>query len=389
MNKLLTASMGLLAAAAVMTGCTASGQTEVTTASARAGRDLSSMTWQGTAEALNTVTVLPAGSGKITEIPAAEGQHVKKGDVLFVVDSSDAALLLQQAEAAFQTAQVAFDNADKAQKGNTGAGPLEIAYADARTNYERTKLLYDNGDVSQADFEAAKSKMDTTALQLENAKNSQSGGYDSSSAQLASAQASLDIARKRFDDCSVKAPIDGLVTQINVKPGEMVSPQTAAAVVIDDSGEEVDIQVADTDIGQLAQDMPMDIQFQSIGETARGNVREISPVCDAKTGMYTVKIALSPDSSQSYVGLAANVKVSGSEVSPSVYIPTKCLINEDGSSWVYLVTDGSVSKREVAPGRKKNAYTEITEGLTEGDEVVLQSSKPLTDGSKVRVLTVK
>ena len=389
MNKLLIASMGVMAAVAVMTGCTASGQIEVTTASAKAGKDLSSMTWQGTAEALNTVTVLPAGSGKITAIPAAEGQHVKKGDVLFEVDSSDAALLLQQAEASFQTAQVAFDNADKAQKGNTGAGPLEIAYSDAKTNYERTKLLYDNGDVSQADYEAAKSKMDTAALQLENAKNSQSGSYESTKAQLANAQASLDIARKRFDDCSVKSPIDGLVTRIDVKIGEMVSPQTEAAVVIDDSGEQVEIQVADTDISQLSRDMPMDVLFQSIGESAQGKVNEISPVCDAQTGMYTVKIGLTPDASQSYVGLAANVKVSGSDISHSVYVPSKCITNEDGGAWVYLVANGSAVKKEVTLGRKKNAYTEVTEGLTEGDEVVLQSSKTLTDGSRVRVLTVK
>ena len=61
-----------------------------------------------------------------------------------------------------------------------------------------------------------------------------------------------------------------------------------------------------------------------------------------------------------------------------------------GNDYVYVVSsDGSAVKTSVTQGRKKNAYMEITEGLTEGSEVVLQSSKNLDDGMKVRVLTVK
>ena len=91
-----------------------------------------------------------------------------------------------------------------------------------------------------------------------------------------------------------------------------------------------------------------------------------------------------------YTGLMADVRAAGNEGSGTVYIPAKCVLSDGGSDYVYVVSgDGSAVKTSVTQGRKKNAYVEITEGLAEGSEVVLQSSRNLDDGMKVRVLTVK
>ena len=89
----------LMLAAGLLTGCAGdSGQPEVTTAVARSGRDLSSMVWQGTVEAMSTIDVMPGGSGKVVAVPAAEGQHVNAGDIIFQTDDTDAGLSLAQAK---------------------------------------------------------------------------------------------------------------------------------------------------------------------------------------------------------------------------------------------------------------------------------------------------
>lgn len=390
MKKISIICAGLALAAGLLTGCSGSGnQTEVTTAVAKSGRDLSSMVWQGTVEALSTIDVMPGGSGKVIEIPASEGQHVAKGDVIFQVDNTDAALALAQASAGYDAAKAAFAIAEKASQQNTSVAPAEIEYTDSRNNYARMQELFAANAISQVDLENAKSRMDSAQSKLQAARNGQSGNYDTAKAQMDSAKAALDIAQKRFDDCAVKAPIDGMVTHINVEVGQMVSPQTAGATVIDDSGEKVEIQVADTDIDQLKTGMPMSLGLQSAGLACTGTISEISAVCDSKTGMYTVKIRLDDGDAVHYTGLMADVRAADSEGSASVYIPAKCILSDENGDYVYVVSGDSTVRTAVTQGRKKNAYMEITEGLTQGSEVVFQSSKALSDGMKVRVLTVK
>lgn len=377
-------------AASLSTGCSSnSSQTEVTTAIAKSGRDLSSMVWQGTVEALSTIDIMPEASGKVTEVNASEGQHVDKGDVIFQVDDTNAALSLQQAQAGYDAAQAAFNIAKKASEQNTNVAPAEIEYTDAKNNFARMQALYAANAISQVDLETAKSRMDSAEAKLQAARNGQDGNYDSAKAQMDSAKAALDIARKKYDDCTVTSPIAGMITKINVETGQTVSPQLTGATVMDDSGEKVEIQVADTDIDQLAEGMPMDVSLQSAGKTCSGSISEISAVCDAKTGMYTVKIRLDDKDSLHYTGLMADVRASVNEPSASVYIPSKCIFSDDNGDYVYVVSGNQAAKMPVTKGRKKNAYMEITQGLTQGNEVILQSSQSLEDGMKVRVLTVK
>lgn len=377
-------------AASLSTGCSSnSSQTEVTTAIAKSGRDLSSMVWQGTVEALSTIDIMPEASGKVTEVNASEGQHVEKGDVIFQVDDTNAALSLQQAQAGYDAAQAAFNIAKKASEQNTNVAPAEIEYTDAKNNFARMQALYAANAISQVDLETAKSRMNSAEAKLQAARNGQDGNYDSAKAQMDSAKAALDIARKKYDDCTVTSPIAGMITKINVETGQTVSPQLTGATVMDDSGEKVEIQVADTDIDQLAEGMPMDVSLQSAGKTCSGSISEISAVCDAKTGMYTVKIRLDDKDSLHYTGLMADVRASVNEPSASVYIPSKCIFSDDNGDYVYVVSGDQAAKMPVTKGRKKNAYMEITQGLTQGNEVILQSSQSLEDGMKVRVLTVK
>lgn len=388
MKKIIICGLGFALAAGLMAGCGAGGsQAQVTTAAAKSGRDLSTMVWQGTVEPLSAIDVMPGGSGKVTELVASEGQHVNKGDVLFTMDNTDAGLSLAQAQAAYDGAAASFASAKKASEQNTGVAPAEIAYRDAVNNFKRMQELYGANAISQADFEKAKSQMDSAESKLQAARNGQDGNYDMAKAQMDSAKAALDSAKKRYDDCAVTAPITGLVTGINVEVGQTVSPQVVGATVIDNSGEKVEIQVADTDIDQLKTGMPMSIGLQSVGKSCGGTISEISAVCDAKTGMYKVKIAVEDKDAAGYTGLMADIRAAQDESTEAVFIPAKCIQSDENGDYVYTVNGGSVAKTAVTQGRKRNAYMEVTKGLEVGSEVVVQSSKALADGMKVQVLS--
>ena len=252
MKKLTAVLMITAMLSSALAGCAGAGkQTEVTVAAAKEGKDLSAMVWQGTVEALSSVDIIPSASGKVTQILAKEGDHVEAGAALFQIDNQDASLQLEQAKAGYQAAQANFDSAQKANQLNTVVKPAEISFTTASDNFNRIKVLYAGGDVSQTDYENAKAQMDVAQVQLQAAQNSQRTNCDVTRAQLDSAKAALDIARKKYNDCMVVSPIKGLVTKISVEAGQTVSPQVKAASVIDDSSKKVEIKVADMDIDQI------------------------------------------------------------------------------------------------------------------------------------------
>ena len=390
MKKLFTGFTAMAILLGLLTGCAAENkQTEVTVAVAKSGKDLSTMVWQGTVEALSSIDVMPNSNGRILEIPVKEGDHVNSGDILFQVDDQDVKLQLEQARAGYQAAEAAFKNAEKASQQNTSVRPAEIAFNTARDNFSRMEALYAGDAISQAEYEGAKAQMDIASAQLQAARNGQTGNYDVTKAQLDSARASLDIVQKKYDDCKVTSPISGMVTNVYVEVGQMVSPQVKAITVIDDSGKKVKIQVADMDIDQLKTGMAMKVNLQPLGESCQGTISEISAVSNASTGMFTVTVQLEEASKVSYIGLTADLRVSDNKENSSVYIPAKCIQSDDSGAFVYRVSDGSIVKTAITEGKKKNAYYEVSQGLSEGDEVVMQSSSPLEDGKKVQVLTVK
>nr|WP_314465028.1 efflux RND transporter periplasmic adaptor subunit [uncultured Clostridium sp.] len=390
MKKLTAVLMVTAMLSSALAGCAGAGkQTEVTVAAAKEGKDLSAMVWQGTVEALSSVDILPAASGKVTQILAKEGDHVEAGASLFQIDNQDASLQLEQAKAGYQAAQASFDSAQKANQLNTVVKPAEISFTTANDNFNRIKVLYASGAVSQSDFEAAKAQMDVAQVQLQAAQNSQKTNCEVTKAQLDSAKAALDIAQKKYNDCMVVSPIKGLVTKINVEAGQTVSPQIKAAIVIDDSGKKVKIKVADMDIDQLKTGTEVDVNLQTLGENLKGSISDISSVSDSSTGMFDVTVSLGEESTNSAIGLMADIRLADNKGENSVYIPAKSVQSDDSGSYVYKVSDGSAVKAPVTLGRKKNAYIEVTKGLAAGEQVVLQSSKPLTDGEKISILTVK
>lgn len=374
----------------LLTGCSAANnRTEVTVAVAKSEKDLSSVIWQGIVEPLSRINVMPNGSGKVIEIPVKEGDRVGAGDVLFTIDNENARLQLEQAKANYHVAEVAFTNAEKASNENTSVAPAEIAYTTARNNFNRIQVLYANGDIAQADYEAAKAQMDSAQAQLKGARNGQSGSYDAAMAQLDGARAALDLMQKQYDDCVVTSPIEGIVTDVHIAAGQMVSPQLTAVTVIDDSSKKVEIKVADLDILQLSVGTLMNVNLPTFYENCQGTITEISAVSDNTTGMFTVKIDLDESSKVGYIGLQANVQLADSEKGTSVYVPAKCVKEEGDEIFVYTVEEGAAKKIRIAAGKRKNAYLEVVEGLTEGDVVVMQSSSALADGAPVHVLSVK
>lgn len=421
-RKLLGLTAVLLLLCLTAAGCGGSGDgINVTTAKVKADSALSETAYTGTVKARSSEEITADVTGKVAEIYVKEGQSVRTGDVLFKLDTTEYALQAKQAEAALSAAQVALSSARTSQASDATVIPARTASEDAHANYERMKQLYEAGGISEAEYEAAKSKMDTADAQLAAAQISQKSSSDNAAAQVESARAAYELAAQRLADCTVKAPIDGQVSQIKIENGSVVSAQSAAMSVVDNSSLKVSVEVLEKDVERISEGMAAQVTVQSLGKTCAGSVYEVAPSADANTGMFLISVTFEPGASGILAGMTADVRLTDGNaagggtgntdatadgadsaandgtgggaaggslagVGASLYVPEKSIVKEDGNFYVYVVAGDKAEKHQVTPGARKNQYTEILSGLKEGDEVVVQAGGDLTDGAKIVVI---
>lgn len=177
-------------------------------------------------------------SGRIVELLSEEGQSVKKGDKLAILDSSEL-----QYQAAQQRAYLS-ETITRLQELKAGSRPQEIEqaaanvkYAEAellkaKKDYERAEVLYKNGAISAQQFDAAKKAYDTTQSQhkkvLEALSLVKEGPrkeeIKAAEDRVKQAEAALKASEERLKDTILYAPISGVILRKNVEPGETVAP---------------------------------------------------------------------------------------------------------------------------------------------------------------------
>ncbi|WP_019850090.1 efflux RND transporter periplasmic adaptor subunit [Desulfitobacterium sp. PCE1] len=260
-------------------------------------------------EAADQMGVIPNVSGKVSKINVSIGQRVEKGDVLFQLDSTDLELQVKQATASYNAAVTSYNHNKASYDSQAAITPAQIAYNEAMDNYTRIKALYDGGAVSEVELNNAQDKVEITHAQLQTAQNSAKGAVDAAAAQMASAQAGLDIAQKKLDDCIVRAPMAGEVAAKTIEVGMMASPQAAAMTLIDTQEVKVSINVTETNISQIKVGSAAEVKVQAINAAAQGKVVNIAPASDAKTGMFQIEILLENPDSLLKAGMICDVEL--------------------------------------------------------------------------------
>lgn len=214
----------------------------------------------GRAEAGESVTVMSKSTGKAMEVLADVGSEVKKGQVLLCLDSRDLAASVDVAKANLENAY--------------------IAYKYAVENEQRAKQLNAEGAMSNAEYD------NTYASVLERAQ-----------AAVSLAQANLDKAQIAYDDSTIVSPIDGTVTEVNVKAGELVSPQIKAFTIVNLNEIKVNILVNEEKVNSLEVGESFKVALSAIpDQTFSGKITDISEAKDLASKAYPVRISVdNPD----------------------------------------------------------------------------------------------
>ena len=309
----------------------------------------------------NDVTVTPQVSGQLMKICVAEGQQVKKGQTLFIIDSRNAQLELEAAQANLQAA-LAQENS-------------------AKLEYESNKNLFDKKIVS--------------SYMLNNSENA----YKQAQAAVAQAKAAVNRAKVNLGFCTITASVSGLIGEIPVRAGDQVSPMTQLTILSGNTSMYAEISVTEaviesmvkegvkaTDIEKKLAKLP-DATFIMKNGTEyphKGRVVSMTGIVNAATGSLTAKVSFPNPDGHLYSGIQGTVVISFGEKDVMV-IPQNAVVRLQDKALGYKVkADSTATAVDVTTQDTGNGKDFIiTSGLNVGDKIVTIGANNVTEGQKV------
>jgi len=322
--------------------------------------------FSGRINAVDYAEIRPQVAGRITEIRFQDGQQVKAGDILFVIDPRP-----YQAAAA------------------KAAGDLASAVNNARlaqTERDRGERLIKAQALAQESYD-----------QRVNADGVAQAAVKSAQAALAAAQVDVDHA-------FIKAPISGRISRAEITVGNLVGSATAApqllASIVSNNGVYADFEVDEQSYLKIArshaavreQAIPVTLTVQGDAEARayQGSIESFDNRINTGSGTIRARARFANEDNSLVPGMFVSVKMGGSTLNNSLLVPETAVGNDQSKRFVFVVgADNKAEYREVTLGSAVNGQRVVASGLKSGDRVILDGLQKLAPGAVVAPQTVK
>ena len=344
------------------------------------------VTADGLITAKTTVNISSQIMGEITALPFLEGQQVKKGDVLVQINPDTYQRDVASAKSNLEAAQVAARQAD-------------VTYAQRKQDWIRAKDLFDQQIFSPSQRDDAKLALDQARLSA-----------DSSKAMVQQANSAYQRAQDYLAKTTLRSPIDGVVTAVNAKVGEtavMGTMNFAGTVIltVSDLSEIItEVQVDEADFPRLKLGQEAVVTVDALGgKQYDGKVIEIGASAQASSSstqsnirQFKVKILLTKPDADLKPGVTTRVKLIADRRTNVERVPIGAIRTEEKSGsqvfYVFVSDKNKAAKKVVKPGLSDDLYTEVTSGLSDGDQVVIgpyRILRTLAEGDKLKPKVMK
>ncbi len=194
---------------------------------------------------------------------------------------------------------------------------------------------------------------------------------------LSQAQLGLDSARRALEDTRLVAPVDGTVTELDLKAGESVNGGQTVIVLSDLAAFVIEVNLDETDVVRVGVGQAVVVTLDAFpGIELTGEVTDIAPVANVQSGvvLYPVTIQLSPAEVDARVGMTADVEIVTASKAEALIVPLRAIQSEDGKSYVWRQSTNGFEQVEVTLGLMTETEVEVTGGLSEGDVVSVVAS---------------
>jgi RND family efflux transporter MFP subunit len=319
------------------------------------------LTASGYVVAQRKAAVASKGTGRLVSLGVEEGDKVKKGEVIARLEDQDMVAALDQAKAGLEVSQADMN--------------------DAKRSLARTKTLFDSKLASQADYDAAQAR------------------YDRVRATIVSSEAAVRAAEVAVENTRIRAPFDGTVLTKDADVGEVVAPfassinsRGAVVTMADMSSLLVEADVSESNITRVKRGQACEIVLDAYPDKHYpGLVHKIVPTADRAKATVMTKVVFReldervlPEMSAKVTFLSdiSNAAEAGSP--PLLTVVSSAILQRSGNPTVFTVREGKAIETSVRTGRVLGNRTEILQGISQGDQVVLNPEANLSTGTSVK-----
>ncbi|MCF3933687.1 efflux RND transporter periplasmic adaptor subunit [Acuticoccus sp. M5D2P5] len=290
----------------------------------------------GTTRALQSVDIVPLAEGRIVELDIAPGKEVAAGDVLARLDIEIEEATLREAEALLDEKRSALERSESLLRNNSST-------------------------VSRATLDQLRSE------------------------QLV-AEATVQRARRRADDRTVRAPFGGVLGIGSVDLGARVDTSTVLTTLDDLSEVEIEFRLPETVYGQIVHGQRVAATSAAFPDRVfTGTVIGVDSRIEPASRAFRVRARIPNADRALPAGMFMRIDLALRD-RQNVTVPEEAVTVEGGGTFVYVVVDDKAEQRPIAMGVRRHGMVEVMEGVAPGDVVISRGVQSLRDGAPVRIL---
>lgn len=329
----------------------------------------------GRISADNESVIMIASAAKCTAVYFEAGDQVEAGDILCTLE-------LGSALANYNAARIGYSGA--VQSYNDQKAVLDKQVQLAADNLSNTRALFEIGAASQLEVDQAELNYSNAVAGRNSALTQLESGIQSAKSGLEQ----LDTALENVDaDGNVIAPMAGTLVTMNAVENSFISNSLPLAVIDGPDQMKVSVSVSEALVPKLSIGAQADVYVSAIDESFSAVIRSVEQAANMQTRLYTVTLTVPADVGGLLSGMFADVTFFTDVSQGAVVVPTEAILTSGGSQYVFIVEDGAARYIEVTTGLTGSGVTEVTSGLTAGQQLVTVGQAYLHEGDPVRVVS--
>jgi HlyD family secretion protein len=390
----------------LMTACSNKGpevvpEVSVQVAPARTGDISEIVTAEAVVYPLQQAVVAPKISSTIKSFPVQRGAHVRKGQLLAVLENADLSAAAVQSKGEYEQAEAGYVTSTAAsipqqiQKAELDAASSKAA-ADAQQKIvDSRRELFQQGALPRRELDAAevalaqaRSQYEQSQKQLDDLRRvGREQAIKTAGGQLSAAKGKLLGAQAQLSYSQIRSPIDGVVTDRPLYPGELASANQPLLTVMNTSRLIAKAHISQAQAARLSKGNPASIQIAGQEDAIPAKLSLISPALDPGSTTIEVWIEASKPPAALRPGMTVQISITARTAKNAVLVPTNSVLQTpDGASYVMIAgSEGVAHQKNVQLGIHGITETQVTSGLAAGDSVIISGGYGLPDKTKIKI----
>jgi HlyD family secretion protein len=345
--------------------------------------------------------ITPKITSTIRTFLVQRGSRVKKGQLLAVLENADLTAAAEQSKGEFEQAEAGYAATTGAslpqqiQKAELDAESAKSAYDAQKKVFESRKTLFEQGAIPRRDLDAA-----AVALSQANSQNEQAQkqlqdlqrigkqlALKTANGQLSAANGKYLGAKALLSYSEIRSPINGVITDRPLYPGELAAANQPILTVMDTSRLIAKAHIAGHEAALLKVGNPAEIKVPGVEEPVKAKLTLVSPALDPGSTTVEVWVEASKPPVELKPGMTVEISVTAKTAKDALIVPASAVFKVPEAGEVVLVagSDEHAHQTTVQTGIRNREFVQILSGLKEGDPVIITGGYGLPDKTQIKV----